>query len=240
MAVKNLSDIAAIEAVPLVERGLPESTYAALVASAKRTPDRKALTFFLSAERLDKTHVWTYAELVSDVTRAANVFASLGVTADRPAAFVLPNLPETHFTIWGGEAAGATLAINLMLEPKQIADLMRSARASVLVTLAPALNAKAWPALASEIASLPDLKAIAFVDMADYLDEEFATSCARFHQSGRIGLEPESRQFPGRDARAALRPSRHGARDPRRRRIVLRLHRRDDRLAEDCGSHAPE
>ena len=151
MAVKNLSDIAAIEAVPLIERGLPESTYAALAASAKRAPDRTALTFFLSAERLDKTHVWTYAELVADVTRAANLFASLGVTADRPAAFVLPNLPETHFTIWGGEAAGAALAINPMLEPKQIADLMRSARASVLVTLAPALNAKAWPALASEM-----------------------------------------------------------------------------------------
>ncbi len=173
MAVKNLSDIAAIEAVPLIERGLPESTYAALAASTKRAPDRMALTFFLSAERLDETHVWTYAKLIADVTRAANLFASLGIAADSPAAFVLPNLPETHFTIWGGEAAGAALAINPMLEPKQIADLMRSARASVLVTLVPALNAKAWPALARELPSLPDLKAIAFVDMADYLDEEF-------------------------------------------------------------------
>ena len=170
MAVKSLADIVAIEAVPLGERGLPQSTYAALAASAKRVPDRTALTFFLSAERLDKTHVWTYAELFADITRAANVLASLGVTTDRPSAFVLPNLPETHFAIWGGEAAGAALALNPMLEPKQIADLMRSARASVLITLAPALNANAWPALAAELASLPDLKAIVFVDMADYLD----------------------------------------------------------------------
>ena len=156
MAVRSLSDIAAIEAVPLIERGLPESTYAALVASAKRTPNATALTFFRSADRLDDTHVWTYAELVADVTRAANLFASLGVATDRPAAFVLPNLPETHFTIWGGEAAGAALAINPMLEPRQIADLLRSARASVLVTLAPALNPKAWPVLAAELATLPD------------------------------------------------------------------------------------
>ncbi|MBV8593264.1 MAG: acyl-CoA synthetase [Caulobacteraceae bacterium] len=170
MAVKSLADIVAIEAVPLAERGLPESTYAALAASAKRGPDRTALTFFLSAERLDKTHVWTYAELFADITRTANVLASLGVTTDRPSAFVLPNLPETHFAIWGGEAAGAALALNPMLEPKQIVDLMRSARASVLVTLAPALNANAWPALAAEFVSLPDLKAIVFVDMADYPD----------------------------------------------------------------------
>ena len=170
MAVRDLTDIAAIEAVPLSERALPESTYAALVASAKRTPDAKALSFFLSADRLDETHRWTYAELVADVTRAANAFAAFGVASDRPVAFVLPNLPETHFTIWGGEAAGAALAINPMLEAKQIADLMRTARASVLVTLAPALNPKGWSGLAAELASLPDLKAIAFVDMADYLD----------------------------------------------------------------------
>ena len=172
MAVRNRSDIAAIEAVPLIERNLPESTYATLVASAKRNPDAPALTFLPSADNLDATHVWTYAELVADVTRAANLFAALGVATDRPVAFVLPNLPETHFTIWGGEAAGAALAINPMLEPRQIAELLRSARASLLVTLAPALNAKVWPALAAELASLPDLTAIAFVDMAKYLDDE--------------------------------------------------------------------
>ena len=66
--------------------------------------------------------------------------------------------------------SSSALAINPMLEAKQIADLMRTARASVLVTLAPALNPKGWSGLAAELASLPDLKAIAFVDMADYLD----------------------------------------------------------------------
>ncbi len=172
MAIRNLSDIAAIEAAPLSERALPESSYAALVESAKRIPDAKALSFFLSADRLDETHVWTYAELVADITRAANLFTLLGVATDRPAAFVLPNLPETHFTIWGGEAAGAALAINPMLEPKLIANLLRSARALVLVTLAPALSPTTWTALAAELASLPDLRTVAFVDMADYVDDE--------------------------------------------------------------------
>jgi fatty-acyl-CoA synthase len=169
--VRNLSDIVAIEAVPLSERALPESSHAALVGAAQRTADAKALSFFLSADRLDETHVWTYSELIADITRAANAFAAFGVASDRPVAFVLPNLPETHFTIWGGEAAGAALAINPMLQPKQIADLMRFARAGVLVTLAPALN-KAWSGFSAELPSLPDLRTIAFVDMADYLDGE--------------------------------------------------------------------
>ena len=151
MPIRNQSDIAAIEAVPLSERALPESSYAALVDASKRSPDAQALSFFLSADRLDEAHVWTYAELVADVTRAANVFAALGVAADRPVAYVLPNLPETHFAIWGGEAAGAALAVNPMLEPRQVADILRFARASVLVTLAPALNPKGWSGLAESL-----------------------------------------------------------------------------------------
>ena len=172
MPIRNQSDIAAIEAVSLSERALPESSYAALVDASKRSPDAQALSFFLSADRLDEARAWTYAELVADVTRAANVFAALGVAADRPVAYVLPNLPETHFAIWGGEAAGATLAVNPMLEPRQVADILRFARASILVTLAPVLNPKGWSGLADELASLPDLSAIAFVDMADYPDGE--------------------------------------------------------------------
>src|SRR4029077_1353386 len=71
MAIRNLADIAAIEAVPLSERALPESSYEALVSSAKRTPNATALSFFLTGDRLEETHVWTYGELVTDITRAA-------------------------------------------------------------------------------------------------------------------------------------------------------------------------
>src|SRR5271166_1638147 len=55
--IRNQSDIAAIEAIALSERALPESSYAALVDASKRSP---ALSFFLSADRLDEAHVWTY------------------------------------------------------------------------------------------------------------------------------------------------------------------------------------
>jgi hypothetical protein len=67
---RTLSDIAAIEAVALSERALPESTYAALVNATQRSADAKALSFFLSTDRLNEPHVWTYAEVSLDVTRA--------------------------------------------------------------------------------------------------------------------------------------------------------------------------
>ena len=169
MPTSTMADIAAIEDVPLADRRLPESTYAALLASAARTPEAKALSFFLTASAYDQPRTWTYKELVAEVTRAANVFHGLGVTAEHPVAFVLPNLPETHFTIWGGEAAGAVLALNPLLEPAQIARLLRAARTRALVTLAPAPGVDLWKRLSVELAGLPDLKHVAWVNLASYL-----------------------------------------------------------------------
>jgi fatty-acyl-CoA synthase len=170
MTTRAISNIAAIEQVPLADWRLPESTFAALLSSAARTPNAKALSFFLTASAYDRPRTWTYGEFVAEVTRAANVFHAMGVTAEHPVAFVLPNLPETHFTIWGGEAAGAVLALNPLLEPAQLARLLRASRARVLVTLAPAPGAELWKRLSVELAGLPDLKHVAWVNLACYLE----------------------------------------------------------------------
>ena len=112
MAVASLADIQAIERTALDQQPLPTSTYAALQAQVQRTPDATALRFFLDAKRFRRTHDWSYAELFADITRTANAFHELGVGANEVVAFILPNLPETHFVIWGGEANGIVMAIN--------------------------------------------------------------------------------------------------------------------------------
>jgi fatty-acyl-CoA synthase len=186
MSLRNLADIEAIEAEPLSRRSLPPNTYAALLASAKRTPDAKALSFFLTAEDYKRAHSWTYAELIAEVTRAANVFHSFGVTPEHPVAFVLPNLPETHFTVWGGEAAGVVLAINPLLEPSQIAQLLQAARARVLVTLAPAPGPNdLWSRLSKELTDLPDLQIVLWVDLASYVDDGTREAIREFAQKIR-------------------------------------------------------
>ena len=143
---------------------LPRTSYEALAATAARTPDAKALSFFLSADACAEAFVWTYAELLADVTRAANAFHELGVTTEYPVAFVLPNLPETHFVIWGGETAGAVLAINPYFEPAQIANLIKTARARVLVTLGAESRRRPLDEARALLDALPDLKTVALVD----------------------------------------------------------------------------
>ena len=72
-------DLAAIEAVPLADRGLPGTTYELLVRAAALWPDRVALSVLPDGERWEHPAERTYAELLMDVHRYANVLHALGV-----------------------------------------------------------------------------------------------------------------------------------------------------------------
>ncbi|SDW43022.1 acyl-CoA synthetase [Pseudomonas sp. NFACC08-1] len=169
MAVENLADIEAMERTPLAARELPHSSYTALQQCAKANGRAPALSFFLDAKAYHQTHDWTYDELFADITRAANVFHQLGIGPRDVVAFLLPNLPETHFTIWGGEAAGVVLAINPLLESAQIAELLRAATVKVVVTLAPTPGADLWQKVSSQLHSLPCIEHIVWVGMEPYV-----------------------------------------------------------------------
>ena len=171
MMVQTLSDIESLERVPLSERGLASSTYEALRQAAERTPQAPALSFFANAADFRRTSEWNYSRLFADITRAANAFHDLGITPGEVIAFILPNLPETHFTIWGGEAAGIVMAINPLLEARQMAGLLNAAKVSVVVTLAPTPGSDLWPKLASQLDQLPALRSVVWVSMEPYVAE---------------------------------------------------------------------
>lgn len=171
MVVQTLSDIESLEQVPLSERGLACSTYEALRQAARCTPQAPALSFFADAADFRRTYKWNYSQLFADITRAANAFHDLGIKPGEVIAFILPNLPETHFTIWGGEAAGIVMAINPLLEAKQMAGLLNAAKASVVVTLAPTAGSDLWPKLASQLDQLPDIRSVVWVSMEPYVAE---------------------------------------------------------------------
>ncbi|HEX3638784.1 MAG TPA: AMP-binding protein, partial [Paraburkholderia sp.] len=163
--VANVQDVLAIET-----RGqpadLPSSTYEMICQGAAINPVAPALSFFATADDHRNAECWTYSELVRDVTRTANMFARLGVQRDSVVAYVLPNLPETHFVIWGGEAAGIVCAINPLLESDAIGELLNASCASVLVTLAPFPGIDLWQKVQAVLHKLPCLRHLVLVNPA--------------------------------------------------------------------------
>lgn len=165
-AIANRDDVLAIEAQGM-PADLPASTYEMICRGAAIDPSAPALSFFMTAENHRHAECWTYADLVRDITRTANAFTRLGTCSDAVIAYVLPNLPETHFVIWGGQATAITCAVNPLLEGDAITELLNAAGATVLVTLAPFPGTDIWQKVQSVLHRVPTLAHLVLIDLAD-------------------------------------------------------------------------
>jgi fatty-acyl-CoA synthase len=146
-------DLAAIEAVPLTERGLPSTTYDLLVRAARLWPERVALSVLPDGERWQQPSERTYAELLNDVHRCANLFHELGVGRTDGVALLAPNCDELVTATLAAELAGIAAPINSGLSEDHIAELLRRSGARVLVAAGPDLAPGVWEtarALAAE------------------------------------------------------------------------------------------
>lgn len=159
-------DVEAIEAAGQPS-DLPRSTYEMLQRGAALDPEAPALSFFLRTDDHRRPETWTYRQLLSQITQTANFFNRLNPSKSAVIAFVLPNLPETHFVIWGGQAAGIVAAINPLLEPAAIAELLNAAQASILVTLAPFPGTDLWQKAQQIAPKVPSLRHLVTVNLAD-------------------------------------------------------------------------
>ena len=137
-------DLAAIEAVPLADRGLPGTTYELLSRAADLWPERVALSVLPDGERWDHPAERTYAELLIDVHRFANVFHALGVRRTDGVALLAPNCDELITATLAAELAGIAAPINSGLSGEHIADLLRRSGARVLVAAGPDLAPVVW------------------------------------------------------------------------------------------------
>jgi fatty-acyl-CoA synthase len=182
--IRNLADIGAIEKVPLSERVKGSSTYELIEQGASIDPDAKAISFMLTGDTYEQPQEITYLQLLRRIRQTANMLSDLGVGPTDVVTYVLPNLPQTHFILWGGEAAGIANPINPMLEPATIRDICSAAGTKVLVTLAEFPGTDIWRKVDSIRKEIPSLDHV--VRVMGPSDET----------SGIIGYEEKIDQYP--------------------------------------------
>ena len=137
-------DLPSIEAVPLADRGLPGTTYELLAGAAGRWPERVALSVLPDGDRWQQPAERTYAELLMDVHRYANVLHELGVRRTDGVALLAPNCDELVTATLAAELAGIAAPINSALSRQHIAELLRRSGARVLVAAGPDLAPEVW------------------------------------------------------------------------------------------------
>ena len=160
LKIATLADVEAFEKVPLEERLQALNTYDLIKNGAAVNPDAPAISFLLNGDLYENPMVVTYREFMAQIHRTANMFHDLGVGPGDVVSYLLPNIPHTHYVLWGGEATGIVNPINPLLEADTIKDICQAAKTKVLVALADFPGSDIWKKVSAIRKDLPDLKAV--------------------------------------------------------------------------------
>ena len=210
-AFRGLADIEALERTPY-EQAIPaRTTYGLIARAASLHADRVAFTYLPDGELATPPHKVTYRELLANVHRAANLFHSLGVGSDDSVAILAPNIPSTHYAVWGAQLAGRACPINFMLQPDHVAALLEASRAKVVVALAPHPELDVW----SAVQRIPGIEKLHVLRIGDSFEVELALRspelafdpqlsadrvCALFHTGGTTGAPKLVQHTHGNEA----------------------------------------
>ena len=166
----TLADIRAIEAEkPWADRGQARSMYEYLTRAKVAHGARPAISYQLLSGPTERKVTLTWADLHGEVTRAANLFRSLGIGEKDVVAFVMPNAMETAITLLGGAVAGIVNPINPLLEPEKISAILRETGAKVVVTLRAFPKTDLPQKVAEAVKFAPNVKTVLEVDLVAYL-----------------------------------------------------------------------
>ena len=170
MSFSGIADRDALQnEMPWEARELPATLYGLLSRTAGKYPSSKAVSYQIFSGPQDKAETLTWSALKDQVSQAANMFRSLGVGEQDVVAYVLPNCHETLVTMLGGAVAGIVNPINPLLEPEQIASILRETKAKVVVTLRPFPKTDVAQKVAEAVRHAPGVKTVLEVDLNRYL-----------------------------------------------------------------------
>ena len=125
----------------------PSTTYELIVMAAEKYTDNTAITFVksINPEFLDEKI--SYQQLLGNINRTARLLrARMDESSTKPGvvSFLLPNIPQAHFVLWGGEAAGIANPLNPLLSEDALFSLMEKAGTDIIVALGPNPASDIW------------------------------------------------------------------------------------------------
>ena len=224
--VTTIADVEALERSPYDELVPARNLYQLFEATAQLHPERPALTVMPAGDPEESAVTLSHKGLLDEITRAANLFRSLGVSPSGGiVAFLCPALPQIPAALIGAQVAGVASTINFLLNADAIADLLIAEQATVLVIPSEADDAAIWQKANTVIDRVPSLQRILVVDgksnpsrkIVDFheslsaqsatldfqLTADRDTVCGLFHTGGTTGRPKLVRLTHGNQIHAA-------------------------------------
>jgi len=158
--IRTLADVEAFERVPLEERASAWTVHEVVAQGASLDPGAAALHYLLNADPSEEPLTVTFAQFVGKMHQSANLLRRLFGGAEGVAGVLLPLVPENYFLLAGAPAAGILCPVNWALKPPQIAAILNTARADVLITLGPTPGFDIWETSLEVLKLAPRIKRV--------------------------------------------------------------------------------
>lgn len=142
--VETIEQVEEFESTPLLDQFPYVDSYNLIIENARRFGDDTALEFLLQGTLNEKSQSVSFFELADKITATANLLIKLGIEMTDAVSIVLPISPQTHYSIWGAQAAGISNPINPMLEAEHIAEIIQAAQSKIVICLGPSTHSDIW------------------------------------------------------------------------------------------------
>lgn len=169
MGFENVADIQALNETPIAERNLPVTIHEMLERTKDTYGGRNAVSYQITSGPKDKAETINWLQFYERSVQAANLFRSLGVQEDDAVAYIMPNANETLYTLFGGMIAGIANPINPLLDPEQIAGILKETNCKVVVTIKAFPKTDVPQKVAEALTMAPDVHTVLEVDLLRYL-----------------------------------------------------------------------
>lgn len=170
MSFATKADRDAVEnEMPWSKRDVARTMYEFVNSVAERHGQRPGVSFQITSGPNDKAETLNWQEFRDKSVQVANLLRRLGIGENDVVAYLLPICNEASLTLIGGSIAGIANPINPLLEPDQIAAILRETNAKVLVTLRAFPKSDLAQLAANAVAQAPNIETILEVDLNRYL-----------------------------------------------------------------------
>jgi len=147
---------------------VPTTVYELLQQSSIRFGDETALTYLkdISGEYVDDKI--SYSELIKNINKMVRLIHGQAEGSDnkRPVvSFLLPNIPQAHYILWGAGTAGIANPLNPLLSENALLALTEKAQTDILIALGPNPVSDIWQkaqSVAQRLPSKPKLIPVVF------------------------------------------------------------------------------
>ena len=170
MKWETLASTEAIEKeMPFERRIEVKSIYSLLSRTAMKYSGRPAVSFQLDSDPKSSSETLNWAQLQSKVTQAANGFKSLGASTENKVAYILPICTEAIVSFLAGTTSGVVVPISPLLEPKQIAGILKLAGVKIVVSMKSLPKTDVAQKVSEALEDCPEVSHLVEVDLVRYL-----------------------------------------------------------------------